>query len=352
MSKDWRPDSATGTSSRMARQGDGNPWAWVRPKAFWGLLRATAGEWSEDKVPRLGAALAFYSVLSIAPLLLIAIAIAATVFGREAASGQIVEQIRGLVGKEGAEAVQAMLRNAQKPGAGLLATFIGFVTLLSAASGVFGQLQDAMNTIWEVQPKEGRGILGMLKDRFFSFAMVLGTGFLLLTSLILSTAVVATFSFLGGLAPAFKPLLQVGDFLVSGRRRHAALRADLQAAARCPNRLARRLGRRGADDDPVPRGQGVDRGVSGAERVRLGLRCGWFAGRPARLDLLFVADPVLWRRIHESLCRTLREPDRALGGRRAGDRTDAGPTGHPQRKVAGVMSESKPAQVATMTCPR
>ena len=86
---------------------------------------------------------------------------------------------------------------------------------LFAASGVFGELQDSMNTIWEVQPKAGRGILGVLKDRFFSFAMVLGTGFLLLTSLILSTAVVATFGYLGGLAPGLEPLLAVGDIFVS-----------------------------------------------------------------------------------------------------------------------------------------
>ena len=191
------------------------PWRWARPGAFWALLRTTAGEWSEDKVPRLGAALAFYSVLSIAPLLLIAIALAALVFGREAASGQLVDEIRGVVGEEGAKAIRDMLKNAQKPGSGIFATLIGSATLSFAASGVFGQLQDAMNTIWEVQPKEGRGILGMLKDRFFSFAMVLGTGFLLLTSLILSTSVAATFGYLGGLAPGLKPLLAVGDTIVS-----------------------------------------------------------------------------------------------------------------------------------------
>ena len=189
--------------------------AWVKPGEFWGLLKSTAHEWSEDKVPRLGAALAFYSVLSIAPLLLISIAVAALIFGQEAASGQLVGQIRGMVGKEGGEAIQEMLKNARKPGAGLFAAVVGFVTLLFAASGVFGQLQDAMNTIWEVQPKPGRGILGFLKDRFLSFGMVLGTGFLLLISLVLSTAVAATFNFVGGMAPGLKPLLQVGDFLVS-----------------------------------------------------------------------------------------------------------------------------------------
>ena len=193
----------------------GGPWAWANPRVFWQLLRATASEWSEDKVPRLGAALAFYSVLSLAPLLLIAIAVASLVFGEKAASGQLDDQIRGMVGKQGAEAIQEMLKNAHKPGSGTIAALVGFATLLFAASGVFGQLQDAMNSIWEVQPKAGRGVLGFLKDRFFSFTMVLGTGFLLLTSLILSTTVAASIKFVGGVAPALKPLLAFGDVLTS-----------------------------------------------------------------------------------------------------------------------------------------
>ena len=130
------------------------PWDWARPAAFWEVLYTTAVQWSEDNVPRLGAALAFYSVLSIAPLLLISLAGAALVFGREAASGHIVGQIRGLVGTEGAEAIQEMLNNAHKPGTGTVAALIGFATLLFAASGVFGELQGAMNTIWKVQRSE------------------------------------------------------------------------------------------------------------------------------------------------------------------------------------------------------
>ena len=193
----------------------GGTWAWARPRAFYDLLRTTASEWSEDKVPRLGAALAFYSVLSIAPLFLIAIAVAALVFGEEAASGKLVEQIQNLVGKEGAEAIQAMLKSADKPGAGTFAALVGSVALLFAASGVFGQLQDAMNTIWEVQPKPGRGVGGFIKDRFLSFSMVLGTGFLLLTSLILSASVAAAVSLVSRLSPGLKPLLAFGDTFVS-----------------------------------------------------------------------------------------------------------------------------------------
>src|SRR6202040_2394883 len=122
-----------------------------------------ARESMEDKVPRLGAALAYYSALSLAPLVLIAIAVVGLVFGREAAQGQLVAQIRGLVGPEGAEAIQATIANAARPQGGAMATLIGVAILLFGASGVFGELQDAMNTIWEVQPKAGRGVLGVLK---------------------------------------------------------------------------------------------------------------------------------------------------------------------------------------------
>jgi membrane protein len=156
-----------------------------------GLVKDAAREWSEDKVPRLGAALAFYTALSIAPLLVIAIAIAGLVFGEEAARGQLLGQMRGLVGAEGAEAIETMLAHARKPSSNLVAGLVGVVTLLVGASGVFGQLQDALNTIWEVRPKPGRGIWGAIKDRLLSLAMVLGVGFLLLVSLILSTVLSA-----------------------------------------------------------------------------------------------------------------------------------------------------------------
>jgi len=215
------PSAAAGrqqdsTATNQPATGRGGAWAWADPKAFRELILTTARGWSEDKVPRLGAALAFYSVLSIAPLLLIAIAVAALVFGEQAASGQLVSQIEGMVGKEGAGAIQEMLKNAHKPGAGPIAAVVGFGALLFAASGFFGQLQDAMNTIWEVQPKAGRGVLGFVKDRAVSFLMVLLTGFLLLASLILSTTVAASVSFAGNLAPGLRPLLQVGDTVASG----------------------------------------------------------------------------------------------------------------------------------------
>src|SRR4051812_9163266 len=146
----------------------------------WGMLKQTFTEWSEDKVPQLGAALAFYTALSIAPLLVISLAVAGMIFGQDAARGQIQQQLSSLVGAEGGKAIQQMIANASKPTEGTVAAILSIVILISGASGVFGQLQQSLNTIWEVQPKPGRGLMGMIRDRFLSAAMVFGVAFLLL----------------------------------------------------------------------------------------------------------------------------------------------------------------------------
>lgn len=174
----------------------------MRPKALWQMLKDTIHEWSEDKAQTLGAALAYYSVFSIAPLVILAISIAGLGFGEQAARGAIEGEIKEAVGEPVARAIQDLLRHTSDPGAGWLATIIGLVTMLFGASGVFGQLQDALNTIWKVKPKPGRAWLGIVKERFLSFTMVLGTGFLLLVSLVLSAALSALGKFW---APDFLP---------------------------------------------------------------------------------------------------------------------------------------------------
>jgi membrane protein len=181
----------------------------------WDVLTATWAEWSEDRAPRLGAALAYYTAFSIAPLLVIAIAIAGLLLGEEAARGQIVAQIAGLVGPDSARAIQDMIANAQRPASGVIATALGTGTLLLGASGVFGQLQDALNTIWEVESKPGRGLRGMLRDRFFSFTMVLGTGFLLLVSLILTSALSGLTAGFADTGPVLETLGHALDLLLS-----------------------------------------------------------------------------------------------------------------------------------------
>ena len=185
-------------------------------KTIWVLFKNTAIEWQEDKVSLWAAGIAFYTIFSLAPLLIIAIAIAGAVFGHEAAQNQIVEQIQGLIGKQGAQAVRIMIQNTQQPGSGgILATTFGVATLLFGASAVFGQLQEALNTIWDVQPSSGINIKNFLQKRLLSFAIVLVIGFLLLVSLIVSTALAAIANFFGHLFPQWIQLGQILNFLFS-----------------------------------------------------------------------------------------------------------------------------------------
>ena len=166
-------------------------------KEYWGLFKDAGIHWMDDNAPRLGAALAYYTAFSLAPLLVIVIAIVGLVYGREAVTGQLAGQIESLVGEDGAKAVQSMVASASQPTSGAVATILGVVMLLVGALGLFGQLQDAVNTVWKVQPKPGRGILGFFRDRLLSLSMVLGSAFLLLVSLVVSAGLAAMGSLFG-----------------------------------------------------------------------------------------------------------------------------------------------------------
>ena len=186
-----------------------------RVRKYLTLFKQTFTEFGEDKAPRLGAALAYYTIFSIAPLLLIAIAVAGLVFGREAAHKEISAQLGGLLGREGAKAIEEMIKSAAKPKSGAWATIIGIVTLVFGASGVFMQLKDALNTIWNVTAKKASGIKGFLKERFLSIAMVLGIGFLLLVSLVFDAIIAAMGNYLDRRFPGGEALLQSLQLLVS-----------------------------------------------------------------------------------------------------------------------------------------
>ena len=155
------------------------------------LLKETYREWSADKAPRLGAALAYYAVFSIAPLLVIAVGIAALVFGEKAAQGLVAQDLQHTLGKPAAQAIEELLKNNRAPASGTTATIVGLVVLLIGASGVFLQLQDALNTIWKVQAQPGLAIRQLVRDRLVSFLAVLGAGLLVLASLVLNTALAA-----------------------------------------------------------------------------------------------------------------------------------------------------------------
>jgi membrane protein len=182
---------------------------------YFGLLKQTISEFGNDKAPRLGAALAYYTIFSLAPLLLIVIAISGLAFGHDAAQNKIFEQLRGVLGPAAAASVQDMVANAAKPKSGTVATIIGIVTLIFGASGVFGQLKDALNTIWDVEPKAGGGMMILVKDRFLSFAMVLGVGFLLLVSLVIDTAITAIGTYAGDHLPGGDVLWHAAELVFS-----------------------------------------------------------------------------------------------------------------------------------------
>jgi membrane protein len=184
----------------------------MNPKAIFGLIIDSFKEWSEDKASRLGAALAYYTIFSIGPLLIIVISIVSLVYSN--AEEQIVGQIAGVVGSQGAEAIKQTIENNNRGGGSIIATILGIVLLLAGASGVFGQLKDALNTIWEVKPKPGQGILETLKGRFLSFTMVLGTGFLLLVSLVINAAVAALGKWINSILPGGEIVGQVINFVL------------------------------------------------------------------------------------------------------------------------------------------
>jgi membrane protein len=183
--------------------------------AFWQLLKETYAQWSTAKPFQLAAALAYYTLFSLAPLLLIAIAIAGLVFGRDATEHQILTTFQGLMGPQGARAIEGLLHSASTPASGIVATVIGIVTLLIGAGGVVGQLQEALNTIWEVEAKPESGVWGLLRTRFVSFAMVLGVGFLLLVSLLVSAVLAAMIQVTQDVLPGGEVLWQGIEFLVS-----------------------------------------------------------------------------------------------------------------------------------------
>jgi membrane protein len=187
----------------------------METKGVVALVKRTFAEWNEDEAPRLAASLAYYAIFSAAPLLLIAIAVAGLVFDREAAQGQIMAEIQGLVGETGARGIEEMLRSANKPASGILASVIGFAVLLFGASGVMAELQAALNRIWEAPTKPHQGLMGTIRDRFFSFTMVLALGFMLLVSLVASAAVAAAGKYLTSALPASETVLQVLNFLIS-----------------------------------------------------------------------------------------------------------------------------------------
>ncbi len=177
------------------------------------LLRQAGDAWLDDNAPTLGAALAFYTLFSLAPVLIVAVSIAGFAFGEKAAQGEIVRQFQGLMGIQGASAVETILQSANRPRIGMLATALGLVAILVGASGAFNELQDALNIIWKVDRNSFWRVA--LRHRFFSLGLVVATGFILLTSLVITASLAAAERFIGSLLTISIVFLESMNFIFS-----------------------------------------------------------------------------------------------------------------------------------------
>jgi membrane protein len=178
------------------------------------LIRGTVLGFVEDGALSRGAAIAYYTVFSIAPVLVIVIAIAGFVFGQDAAQGAIAGQLSGLMGAQSAEALQSMIRSASNRQSGIIATVVGIATLLVTATGVFGEMQSSLNAIWKAKPNTS-AVSRLVRVRIVSLGLILALGFLLMVSLVVSAALSAFGSYLNGILPGLHLLLQSLSFLLS-----------------------------------------------------------------------------------------------------------------------------------------
>jgi membrane protein len=182
----------------------------------WQIVMAAANAWMDDYAPSMGAALSYYTLFSLAPLLVLIIAIAGMVFGQDAAQGAIIAQLQGIMGEEGATAVQGLLKAAREPSTGIVASIVGGVLLLMGATAIFAELQTDLDRIWEVPAKEKpSGIWGWLRSRVLSFGLVLGLAFMLMISLVVSAALAASGEWLGGGTAATTVLATGLNFIAS-----------------------------------------------------------------------------------------------------------------------------------------
>ena len=182
---------------------------------WWALVKTAASAWIDDYAPSMGAALSYYMIFSLAPLLLIVISIAGLVFGAEAARGEIFGQLQGLMGDDAAKAVEGILANVSKPTEGITATVIGVAVLFVGATSVFGELQDSLDRIWRAPERDkSSGLWGLLRTRLFSFGMILGIAFLLMVSLVMGAVIAALGKWWGGVFGDWEMLAQGVNLLV------------------------------------------------------------------------------------------------------------------------------------------
>ena len=264
--------------------------------ATWHITKQTSTEWWNDNTLRLAASLAFYTIFSLAPVLLIAVGIASLFLSRETAVQKIVHEMQGLMGTEGARAIRQVLKSSGGLGKGAWAIMVGLVTFFLGASAVFAELQAALNRIWDVKAQVRRGfVLDLVLDRLRSFSIALGVGFLLLVSLALSAAVSGLQDYLTNWMPTVPWLWQAANNGISFLVAWLLFAMIYKYLPGRSNRVARRLGGRGRNRASLYRGQVSDWHLPWPHCRGQHLWRGRFVRGPACLDLLLGLDQLFWR---------------------------------------------------------
>ena len=179
------------------------------------LIKSTVVEWIDDNAARVAASLAFYTLLSMAPLVVLSISMAGVVMGEDAVRGKLLNEVGAVIGPQAAGALNAIVTSAEQSQSGTLSSIISLIVLFVGASGVFGELQYALDTIWGVKPKPQRGVMGIIKERLFSFSLVIGVAFVLLVSLLVSAALSAVGKFMADTLPGGAVVWQMVNIAVS-----------------------------------------------------------------------------------------------------------------------------------------
>ena len=273
-------------------------------KLAWSVMADAFSKWNEHKAIRLGAALAYFGIFAIAPVLIIAIGIAGLVYGQAATEGNLVRSISGVVGSSTAQFAQDLVESVSHPGAGVIAVGVGIAGIVLGSAGFFFQLRDALNTVWEVAPKPGYGFLDMIRDNTLSFAMAVGLGVLLLASLLLSAGVSAVGSLFGsagrrdGLAACRHwPVLWRGS---------PAVCLHLQDLTGCQHLLGRCVAWSNFDSAALHRGPGNARHNPWFSKSRPGVRRGGSPGSDLVVDQRSLADSLVWGGVYLRLLQAIR----------------------------------------------
>ena len=282
---------------------------------IWKLTKASFTAWINDYAPSMGAALAYYTIFSLAPLLIIVIAVAGLVFGADVARGEIVAQLRALIGDAGAQGVETLLQSASRPSQGIIASVVGAFTLILGATSVFGELQSALDRIWRAPAAvKSSGLWDLVRTRLLSFGMVLSIGFLLLSSLVVSTALAAVGKWWGALFPGWEVLMQLLNIIVSLGVITVLFALIYRMPAARPRCLARCVDWGKRHLAALHGWQVCDRHVPGQGRRDVRVRRRGVDCPVAGLGVLLDPDLPARCRIHLAVCARARFPRRAGSG--------------------------------------